>query len=194
MSWLFLALQEDLQMAPGPSAPNHNAKPPPLDLRVCLVLDNGAPAFLRFTCRFGHPVERVWAALTNPVELAVWYPTRVELEARQGGRISFAFPGADPFFGEVIDATPPRLLAFTTLDDTLTWRLAEVIGGCELMLENTLPHPEHAPYTAAGFDVNLRQLATLLDHGAKAVTRHEMPPPPDLVDYYRTALEHDHSS
>jgi uncharacterized protein YndB with AHSA1/START domain len=140
---------------------------------------------LCFTCRLAHPVDRVWAALTSEAELAVWYPTRVRLDLRPGGRISFAFPGADPFHGVVLEVEPPTLLVFTTLDDTLRWHLAEAEGGCVLTLENVVAHPEHAPYTAAGFDINLHQLATLLDRGAPHVHRREMPPPDDLVDKYR---------
>lgn len=160
----------------------------PLDLHIQLLPDAGAGLILRFTCRLGHPVERVWTALTSEAELAVWYPTRVRIDPRPGGRISFSFPGSGPFHGVVLEVEPPTLLAFTTLDDTLRWHLAEAEGGCALTLDNSVAHPEHAPYTAAGFDINLHQLATLLDYGASQVQRREMPPPDDLVDHYRTVL------
>ncbi len=160
----------------------------PLDLRIQLLLDAGAGLMLRFTCRLRHPVKRVWTALTSEAELAVWYPTRVRIDPRPGGRISFSLPGAEPFPGVVLEVEPPTLLVFTTLDDTLRWHLAEAEGGCELTLDNVVANPEHAPYTAAGFDINLNQLATLLDHGASRVQRREMPPPDDLVDHYRAVL------
>jgi uncharacterized protein YndB with AHSA1/START domain len=143
---------------------------------------------VRFTCRLRHPVERVWTALTNATELAVWYPTRVRIDPQPGGRISFSFPGGDPFHGVVLEVEPPTLLVFTTLADTLRWRLAKVDAGCELTLDNITAHREHAPYTAAGFDINLNQLATLLDHGASQVHRREMPPPDELVDRYRSVF------
>ncbi len=130
----------------------------------------------------------VWTALTSEAELAVWYPTRVRLDPQPGGRISFSFPGAEPFHGVVLEIDPPTLLVFTTLDDTLRWQLAEAEGGCQLTFDNMVAHPEHAPYTAAGFDINLNQLATLLDHGASRVQRREMPPPDELVDHYRAVL------
>ncbi len=159
-----------------------------LNLHVRLLTDTSEGLMLRFTCRLGHPVERVWSALTSEAELAVWYPTRVRIDLQPGGRISFSFPGADPFHGVVLEVEPPTLLIFTTLDDTLRWQLAKAEGGCELTLDNIVAHPEHAPYTAAGFDINLNQLATLLDQGAGRVKRHEMPPPDELVHYYRTVL------
>jgi uncharacterized protein YndB with AHSA1/START domain len=161
---------------------------PPLDLRIRWLADEGADPVLRFTCRLDHPVERVWAALTDEDQLAAWYPTRVRMEPRAGGRISFAFPGGTPFTGAVLDADPPSLLVFTTLDDTLRWHLTAAGEGCELTLDNTVPHREHAPYTAAGFDISLRQLATLLDSGAERVERQEMPPPDGLVSHYRAHL------
>ena len=37
------------------------------------------------------PVERVWRALTDPKELASWFPDRVELDVRPGGQGTFAF-------------------------------------------------------------------------------------------------------
>ncbi len=160
----------------------------PLDLHIRLLADEHAGLILRFTCRLRHSVERVWAALTHEAELAVWYPTRVRIDTRPGGQISFQFPGADPFFGVVLEVEPPTLLVFTTLDDTLRWQLAEAEGGCVLTLENIVAHPEHAPYTAAGFDITLNQLTTLLDYGASHVHRREMPPPDELVGHYRTVL------
>lgn len=161
---------------------------PPLNLQVRLLTAEGCNPVLRFTCRLGHPLARVWTALTSEAELAVWYPTRVCIDPQPAGRISFAFPGSEPFHGVVLEVEPPTLLVFTTLDDTLRWQLSEAEAGCALTLENTVAHPEHAPYTAAGFDINLHQLATLLDHGASRVQRCEMPPPDELVSHYRTTL------
>ncbi len=175
-------------MTGSPPRGEGQGQPSPLNLHVRLLPGEGAGLVLRFTCRLGHPVERVWAALTSEAELAIWYPTRVRIDPQPGGRISFSFPGADPFHGVVLEVEPPTLLVFTTLDDTLRWQLAEAEGGCALTLDNIVAHPEHAPYTAAGFDINLHQLATLLDHGASRVQRREMPPPDDLVDHYRTVL------
>ena len=41
---------------------------------------------LRFERRLGHPVQSVWEAITRPEELAQWFPTRVEVDLRVGGR------------------------------------------------------------------------------------------------------------
>jgi len=143
---------------------------------------------LRFACRLRHPPERVWYALTDEAELAVWYPTAVRLEPVPGGTITFAFPGQAPFPGAVLEAQPHTLLVFTTLDDTLRWEIHPAGTESVLTLDNTVAHRPHAPYTAAGFHISLSQLTTLLDDGAQAVHRLEMPPPHNLVEQYATAL------
>jgi uncharacterized protein YndB with AHSA1/START domain len=37
------------------------------------------------------PLERVWAALTDPEQLGSWFPDRVELDVRPGGVGTFSF-------------------------------------------------------------------------------------------------------
>jgi uncharacterized protein YndB with AHSA1/START domain len=149
--------------------------------------DDGAP-LLRFERRLAQPVERVWEALTDEDQLAVWYPTRVRIDAVAGGEITFAFPGGEPFAGEVLDAQPPHLLVFTTRDDVLCWQLIPEDGGTRLILANAVASASHTPYTAAGFHISLDQLATMLHDGAEQVSRIEMPPPDDLVARYARAL------
>lgn len=43
---------------------------------------------IRFERRLSHPVERVWAALTEPGEMRKWWATADELELREGGRFT----------------------------------------------------------------------------------------------------------
>ena len=49
---------------------------------------------LRFERRLAHPLEKVWAALTDPAELGHWFPQDVEADLRPGGTIRFTFRGA----------------------------------------------------------------------------------------------------
>lgn len=155
-----------------------------LQTRVSLLSGGDGRPIVRVVRRLNHDAGRVWRALTNADELAVWYPTRVWIDPVAGGRISFAFPGGEPFAGKVLDAQPPELLVFTTREDVLRWTLRADGDGTELTLEHHVADPPHAPYTAAGFDISFDQLATFLDAGPGAVTRIEMPPPDDLVARY----------
>ena len=63
---------------------------------------DGKPA-VRFERRYPHPVDRVWRALTQPDELAHWFPSTVEVDLREGGRMRFEFPGGEmePMEGSV---------------------------------------------------------------------------------------------
>ncbi len=80
---------------------------------------------LRFERHLAHPVERVWRALTEPAELAHWFPGQPSIELRVGGAATFAQPGFDvdpalmPTHGTVIELDPPRLFGFRWGDDLL---------------------------------------------------------------------------
>jgi len=156
---------------------------------IAVQYNNNGQRVLRFTCHFRHSVERVWQALTDDGQLAIWYPTKVHIQPVTGGTITFAFPGGDPFPGDVLEAAPPHLLVFTTLDDVLRWEIQADGAGSTLVLSNTVANPPHTPYTAAGFHISLSQLTTLLNDGPQAVRRTEMPPPDALVDHYISALD-----
>jgi uncharacterized protein YndB with AHSA1/START domain len=55
------------------------------------------------------PVERVWAALTDPQQLGSWFPDRVELDVRPGGEGTFTFDveGGEHVAGVVVEAVEP---------------------------------------------------------------------------------------
>jgi uncharacterized protein YndB with AHSA1/START domain len=76
---------------------------------------DGRPA-LRFERRYAHPVERVWRAVTEPGELAAWFPCSVELPdgRREGAAMRFVFPdaGFPPTEGSVLELDEPRVFAF----------------------------------------------------------------------------------
>lgn len=62
---------------------------------------DGQPV-VRFERTFPHPVEAVWAAVTDPTALEQWFPTTVEFtELRPGEPIAFRF-------AEVVGGRPPR--------------------------------------------------------------------------------------
>ena len=63
---------------------------------------DGKPA-VRFERRYPHPVEHVWRAVTEPDQLAHWFPTTVEVDPREGGAMAFTFPGEgmEPTAGRV---------------------------------------------------------------------------------------------
>jgi uncharacterized protein YndB with AHSA1/START domain len=122
-----------------------------------IVDDRSALTFAR---RLAHPVERVWRAVTEPSELAHWFPSAVSGDMTPGGTLTFEFPGGEmpPMEGEVIELDPPRTLAFTWGDDMLRIELEPVDEGCVLHFVVLFDEAERASRDAAGWHVCLDQL------------------------------------
>ena len=130
---------------------------------------------LRFERRIGHPIDAVWRAITEPEGLEHWFPSRVEVDLRKGGSMTFTFrelklagqPSTMP--GEVTDLEPPQLFAFYWGDDHLIFELEPIDGGaaCRLRFTAVLDARDKAARDAAGWHVCLDRLVQHLD-GADA--------------------------
>ncbi|MEV6288610.1 SRPBCC family protein [Kribbella sp. NPDC051770] len=104
---------------------------------------------LRMERRLAHPPEKVWRALTEPGELAHWYPALVELDLRLDGKISFTFDGEDGGAGVVRAYEPPRLLEFTWGEEIQRWEVEPTGEGCVLTLTTTYDdRPGSASFTS----------------------------------------------
>ena len=144
---------------------------------------------LRFERLLRHRPERVWRAITDPEELAVWFPAFVEYEGRVGAPIRFTFPeedlesmgdGPTPEMtkGEVREFDRPHRFSFTWDRDLLTFELTDEDGGCRLVFTHLLVDSAEAPSgTASGWHVCLDTLSGLLD-GALG----ERPPRQQVLD------------
>ena len=116
----------------------------------------GGRTVLRMERALGHPPEKVWRALTEPAELAAWFPAAVELDLRLDGKIEFTFPEGEDDFVEDPDNTgviraydPPRLLEFTWGTEIQRWELVPTEDGCLLTLTATYDdRPGSASFTA----------------------------------------------
>jgi uncharacterized protein YndB with AHSA1/START domain len=144
---------------------------------------------LRFERRIAHRVEAVWRALTEPGELAHWFPCSVGVDLRVGGRMEFEFPpGALPeeastMLGEVTELEPPRRFSFLWGEDHLHFALEPIDDGaaCLLLFTVELDSPDKAARDGAGWHGCLDALETLLDGG-------EVPRPYD-PDAWRSVYE-----
>jgi uncharacterized protein YndB with AHSA1/START domain len=121
---------------------------------------DGKPA-VRFERRYPHSVARVWRSVTEPDELARWFPSTVEVDLREGGDMRFTFPGgeAEPMDGSVVELDPPRVFAFLWGRDLLRIELEPDGEGCRLRLTQTLGSEDEAARNAAGWHVCLDRLA-----------------------------------
>jgi uncharacterized protein YndB with AHSA1/START domain len=124
---------------------------------------------LRFERRLAHPVERVWAALTEPAELVGWL-AEAEVDLVEGGRVELHWLNSDEegnravSHGTITRLEPPRLLEYDSdIHGLLRWELQEDGDGCRLRLTNTTPAPdEHLTKVLAGWHIHLDHLADAL--------------------------------
>ncbi len=120
---------------------------------------------VRFERTFAHPPEAVWAAITDPGQLAQWFPSTIEFETLEAGApIRYEFPGHDlpAIKGEFLHVEPDRKLVMTWGDDELSFELEPREGGCRLRFTVLLDGAEKAARDAAGWEVCLDELANVV--------------------------------
>jgi uncharacterized protein YndB with AHSA1/START domain len=120
---------------------------------------------LRFTRTLPHPPERVWRALTEPDDLAVWFPTSIEGDRAGGAPLRFTFPNhkADPFDGRMLVCNPPHVLEFVWGTDRLRFELTGTDEGTLLTLTDVLDERGKAARDGAGWHDCLDGLEVRLD-------------------------------
>jgi uncharacterized protein YndB with AHSA1/START domain len=114
---------------------------------------DGRPA-LRFERRLAHPIERVWRAVTEPDELAHWFPHAFQADMRVGGRVTFG----EQMEGQVTELDPPRVFAFTWDEDLLRFELEPATDGCVLLFTHFLTERDRGAMVAAGWTVCFEEL------------------------------------
>jgi uncharacterized protein YndB with AHSA1/START domain len=137
------------------------------DRRGTLEMVDGRPV-LRFERHLGHSPEKVWRVVTEPSELAYWFPAKVETEVRTGATMRFFFEGSDePSFGEVLEADRPRRFVFRWEDSEFRCEITPEGDGCRLLFTHVVGEVGggllSAGRTAAGWDACLAALESRLD-------------------------------
>ncbi|GHJ06327.1 hypothetical protein TPA0907_06940 [Micromonospora humidisoli] len=137
---------------------------------------------LRFVRELRHPPQRVWAALTDPAQLAGWAPFLADRDLGTPGDVVLTLVDGDTTDAQpatVRRAEAPRLLEHTWGGDLLRWELTPTADGTRLTLWHTVADRGTLPMVAAGWhlcvDVADRLLAgdpvgpvrgrAALDHG-----------------------------
>jgi uncharacterized protein YndB with AHSA1/START domain len=121
---------------------------------------------LVFVRTLRHPPEKVWAALTEPAQLAEWAPFTGDRDLGSGGDTTLTMIDgevAEPLPASVTRAEPPTLLEYTWGTDLVRWQLAAVEGGTRLTLQHTLKDRDWIPKVAAGWHICLDVAEYLLD-------------------------------
>lgn len=135
-------------------------------MNTTLTTIGGRPV-LRLDRRMTHPPDKVWKALTDPAELAHWFPAQVSFPEGLsiGAPMQFTFDGAgEPDVGEIIELTPPTVFVFRWGTDVFRCELVGEDTGCRLTFSHTFGGPDSvndtasAPRNAAGWDACLDAL------------------------------------
>ena len=125
---------------------------------------------LRYERRLDHPVDRVWAALTEPDELAGWLAAAM-LEPSVGGEVMLHWLNTDDegneaiLHGVITGWTPPELLEYATdIHGLMRWELRADGDGTALTFVNENDHSaDHLLLVLAGWHIHLDHLEDALD-------------------------------
>ena len=119
---------------------------------------------LRFTRTLVHPQAKVWRAVTEPEQLARWFPTTIDGERAAGAPLRFTFPNetAEPFDGEMLAYEPESAIEFRWGPDLVRIELRPVGEGTELTLLDTLEERGKAARDGAGWHTCLDALEAAL--------------------------------
>ncbi|MEV6271011.1 SRPBCC family protein [Kribbella sp. NPDC051936] len=118
---------------------------------------------LRMERRLRHSAEKVWRALTEPEQLARWFPASVNLQPRIGSTVEYLMDGEPAGGGEVLEFDPPRVFAITWNGEVLRWELLPADSGCLLVMSHTFDDRFGAASFASGWTLCLDGMEMILD-------------------------------
>jgi uncharacterized protein YndB with AHSA1/START domain len=126
------------------------------------LVATGDKPVLRFERFLPRPIEEVWRAVTDPVSMRAWFPTRIEIDHwAKGATLTHHFddPSIPALPGTVLECSEPHRLVFTWGEDTIGFQLSPAQGGTTFVLTEELGAAK-AARNAAGWEVCLERLLT----------------------------------
>ena len=124
------------------------------------TLDDGRWTVI-LTRELGHPVNRVWEAITEPGQLRQWAPFTADRDLAATGDVTMTMLDGDDSSedvdqpGKVLESDPPQLLVYQWGDDVLRWELTSTEDGTTLVLRHTLADENLISAVAAGWHICL---------------------------------------
>jgi len=148
-----------------------------------LEVEEGTASIL-FRRVLRHPIEDVWAALTDPKQVAVWFLAKVHREDAPGGVLSMEHPNGVRATGRVVEWRPPRVYEYewnlppgpnlpAGETSIVRWELTSVPDGTLLVLH-------HRRLSRPTAEVFARGLSNFLDRLAAQLDGTPLPDPPWL--------------
>jgi len=113
-----------------------------------------------------HPPATVWAALTDPAQLAAWAPYTADRNLATVGDVILTMIDGDDrqdMPSTVLRVEPPHLLEHTWDTDLMRWELRPAGSGTQLTLRHSLDDRTWVPKVAAGWHLCLVVAERLLD-------------------------------
>jgi len=103
------------------------------------VRRSGDRVVLRYERVLHHPVEEVWAAITDPDRINAWWGTRPEIDLRVGGDYVSHHATGDRVVDRIVRLEPPHVFAHTfwqhvNPDALVTYELQPIDEGTLLVL------------------------------------------------------------
>lgn len=141
-------------------------------MKEATLLTTGSRPVLRFERHLDKPVDAVWQAVTDPLEMRDWFPTRIEIDKwAVGAAMTHHFDDHDiePLPGVVLEWDPPRRVSFTWATDTIGFELSPAPDGGTVFVLTEELGASHAARNAAGWEVCLDRL----EHGAEGQSWRE---------------------
>lgn len=130
---------------------------------------------LSIECRFDHPPEKVWRAITERELLKQWFPCDVVGHWKVGAKLVFVFaPGQaegvpdEDLHGEVLAVDEPHLLRFRWGTHSMKFELRPDGDGCHFRLSEGFDDKSWCARNAAGWEMCIENLDLILDGAATA--------------------------
>jgi uncharacterized protein YndB with AHSA1/START domain len=128
------------------------------DADLGVLAQQGDDWTLTFTRRIPHPPEKVWRAVTEPEQLAAWFPMPMVGERRAGAPLRFVTSPGEGFDGQMVRYDPPTLMELMWGTDRLRIELRADGEGTLLTLTDTFGDLGKAARDGAGWHECLDRL------------------------------------
>ncbi|MDU0200811.1 SRPBCC family protein [Paenibacillus sp. MAH-36] len=140
----------------------------PLDEEVMPILNHSDEEWVLILERtLKHPIEDVWAALTESDQLPAWGPFATDRDLVSTGPVALSHVNhAEENVkrqGEVLTVEAPHLLIFKWGNDILRWELSVSDNNTILILRHRFTDYQMAPSLAAGWTLCLKGLTGILE-------------------------------
>jgi hypothetical protein len=114
---------------------------------------------MRFERTYPHAVDAVWAALTEPAQMSVWWLPCTLLEPRLNGRYAFGW-AHNVYEGRISEFEPGKVIDFSGMT---RFELSKAAAGCRVVVTLKRWPNGWNPVSLAGFHGWLDQLALHLE-------------------------------